>query len=440
MIDLILEMRAGESDRVVIDLNAAGYRVLNGYFPETGNESMVTDSFDLMVTGTTEADLESKIRAVELALSYARDHQHGPDGVWLLFSPHSDVLTAWQSRVSGGVVLHDSKLARRWKETKAKVEVVVERRGYWETVEPVTLTIDNSGGDAGLTAAIKNHEDSGTGDDFYIEIASDQVIGVLPTPAIIEFKNTVNDARTVENLLIGHFAASEPHDPPTASGLILEGAGTADANCSGGAYAGLSWSDENESQAANWSLATIDFRQRYYKFVARFQSVFVYTDLWLKVKLLSGTDILAETRWALMSASKSLQVIGTIQIPPFRHGNYIDIGSLTVGLYEKRAGGSGTANLDFLAMMPQDSWRKFGAISGLAYNETLIDNPVTETLVTAAGAAFKVTHMLDEGNPVMLQPGVKNVLYFLHDCDDGSAAIARTATVAVKCHPRRLSV
>ena len=440
MIDLILEMRAGESDRVIIDLNAAGYRVLNGYYPETGNESMVTDSFDLMVTGSTETDLESKVRAIELALDYARDHQNGPDGVWLLFSPHADVLTAWQSRVTGGAVLHDSKLARRWKETKAKVEVVIERRAYWETEAPVTLTIANSGGAAGLTANIVNHEDSDAGDDFYIEIGSDQVSGALPTPAIIEYKNTTNDVRTVENLLVGHFAASDPHTPPTPSGLILEGVGTADANCSGGAYAALSWIDENESQVATWSLATIDLRQRYYKFVARFQATFAYTDLWLKIKLLSGTDILAETRWALMSASKSLQVIGTIQIPPFRHGNYIDIGSLTVGLYEKRAGGAGTANLDFLAMMPQDSWRKFGAISGLAYNETLIDNPVKETLVTAVGAAFKVTHMLDEGNPVMLQPGVKNVLYFLHDCDDGSAAIARTATVAVKCHPRRLSV
>lgn len=440
MIDLILEMRAGESDRIVIDLNTAGYRVLNGYYPETGNESVITDSFDLMITGTTEADLESKVRAIELVLSYARDHQHGPDGVWLLFSPHSGVLPAWQSRVTGGAVLHDSKLARRWKETKAKIEVVVERRGYWETEEPVTLTIDNSAGEAGLTAAIVNHEDAGVGHDFYVEIGSDQVTGALPTPAIIEFKNTTNDARTVKNLMIGHFAASKPHDPPTASGLILEGAGTADANCSSGTYKALSWSDENESQAASWSLATIDFRQRYYKFVARFQATFAYTDLWMKVKLLSGSDILAETRWALMSASQSLQVIGTIQIPPFRHGNYINIGSLTVGLYEKRAGGTGTANLDFLAMMPQDSWRKFGAISGLAYNETLMDNPVDETLVTAVGAAFKVTHMLDGGNPVMLQPGVKNVLYFLHDCDDGSAAIARTATVAVKCHPRRLSV
>jgi hypothetical protein len=440
MIHLSFEMRSGSgSTRKLIDFTSAGYLILDGYYPNEGDEESVNDSFTLLVRGDDSSDLTEKIRDIELAVKFASEHKSGPDGVWVLFAPENGEDT-WQSRILSGTVLHDSRLSIRWKQQKARIQVVIERKPYWETVEPLTLIVDNSAGDAGLTANIVNHEDAGAGDDFYVEIDDDQVIGVLPTPAIIEYKNTTNDVRTLENLLVGHFAASEPHTPPTASGLILEGTGASDAGCSSGTYKALTWSDENESQAASWSLATIDFRQRYYKFVARFQSTFAYTDLWLKIKLLSGSDILAETRWALMSASKSLQVIGTIQIPPFRHGNYINIGSLTVGLYEKRAGGAGTANLDYLAMMPQDSWRKFGAISGLAYNETLIDNPVEETLVTAAGANFKVTHMLDEGNPVMLQPGVKNVLYFLHDCDDGSAAIARTATVAVKCHPRRLSV
>lgn len=440
MIHLSFEMRSGSgSIRKLIDFTAEGYLILDGYYPNESGEATVNDSFNLLVRGSDSDDLTEKIRAIELALKYASEHKSGPDGVWVMFAPQ-DGEDTWQSRIVNGTIFHDSRLSVRWKQQRSRVQVVIERNPYWETIEPVTLIVDNSAEEAGLTADIVNHEDAGGGDDFYVEIDDDQVEGVLPTPAIIEFKNTVDSVRTVENLYVAHFAASEPHTPPTASGLILEGTGESDAGCSSGTYKALSWSDENESQAASWSLATADLRQRYYKFVARFKDTFAYTDLWLKIKLLSGSDILAETRWALMSASKSLQVIGSIQIPPFRHGNYIDIGNLTVGLYEKRAGGAGTANLDFLAMMPQDSWRKFGAISGLAYNETLMDNPVEETLVTAAGAAFKVTHMLDEGNPVMLQPGVKNVLYFLHDCDDGSAAIARTATVAVKCHPRRLSV
>jgi hypothetical protein len=111
-----------------------------------------------------------------------------------------------------------------------------------------------------------------------------------------------------------------------------------------------------------------------------------------------------------------------------------------VALYEKRAAGAGTLTLDFLAAIPQDSWRKFDAIVGLAYNETLVDNPVEDTLVTKYSTNYKITHKLTEGDAIMLQPGVKNVLYFLHDTATGTAPIARTANVVVKCHPRRLTV
>jgi len=129
-----------------------------------------------------------------------------------------------------------------------------------------------------------------------------------------------------------------------------------------------------------------------------------------------------------------------MQIPPFKHGSYVDLGTLTVALYEKRAGGDGTINLDYIALVPQDSWRQYGAISGLVYNKTLIDNPLLDLLVTNYLTAYEVTHLVESGQPILLQPGVKNILYFLHDTDTGTAPIARTATVTVKCHPRRRTV
>jgi len=433
---LSLEMRSGSSDRTVIDLHASGYTVLEGYFPETSEGERVTDHFDLAILGTSDADLQAKVRAVELALDFAGQHQTGPDGVWLLYSPKSTI-TAWQSRITGGAVLHDKKLARRWVEIKARVEVVIERMPYFETEAPVTLATSNTIGSAG---AVVNHEDAGTGHDFYLEIADTQVTGMLPTPAIIEFKNTVNDARTVDNLYVGHFAESKPIGAPTVETLILEGAGTVDAACSGGSYAALPWTGTGINQLTTWSLVTTFMGQRHFKLIARFRDTFAYTDLWLKAKLMAGTLVLAETRWEMMGASKELQLIGTMQIPPFKHGSYVDLGTLTVALYEKRAGGDGTINLDYIALVPQDSWRHYGAITGLAYNKTLIDNPLLDLLVTNYLTAYEVTHLVESGQPIMLQPGVKNILYFLHDTDTGTAPIARTATVTVKCHPRRRTV
>lgn len=436
MQDLSIEIRAGSGIRTTLNMNTDGYKLLDGYYPETGESERVTDKFEVFIIAASESDLVNKIRAIELALDFATQHPTGPDGVWIQYA-QSGNLTAWQSRITGGAVLHDSSMGWRWSNLRARLQVVVEHLPFWETVAATTLQVSNSGGSSG---AIVNHGDTDTGNDFYLEIADTEVIGAIPAPAIIEFKNTTNDARTVDNLYVGHFAQSKPANPPAESNLVLEGSGTADISCSGGSYAALNWTGTGENQLTSWSLATGLLGQRHFKLAARFQAGFAYTDLWLQARLMSGSLVLAKTRWEMMQANRELQLIGTLQIPPFRHGTYIDMGNLTVALYEKRAGGDGTINLDYIALLSQDSWRHYGAISGLAYNETLIDNPVEESMVTLYGTSYKATHMIEAGMPIMLQPGVKNILYFLHDTDTGTAPIARTATVTVKYHPRRLTV
>jgi hypothetical protein len=163
----------------------------------------------------------------------------------------------------------------------------------------------------------------------------------------------------------------------------------------------------------------------------------------LKAKLLTGTTVIAETRWDLVDDGKELQVIGTLTIPPYGMGEPIDVGNLTLGLYEKRAAGAGEIKLDYMILIPQDSWRKYSMIStGLAYNETMIDDPIRDVLLTedVGGGTYKVTHRIEEGDPLMLRPGEKNVLYFLQDITSGEAPIDRTATVTIKAHARRLTL
>lgn len=443
MIGLSLEIRHGSGTATTtIDFNAGGYKLLDGFYPQTGRDGEpVTDAFDVMIHGSSDSDLGSKVRAVESALDFAAQHPNGPDGVWILFTPKNGVLTATQARLSGGALLHNEKLNSRWKNLAVKAQVVIERAPYWEDEDLTTLQVTNRAG-TGATGAVVNHQDAGATDDFYIEIAADQVTGTMETPAVISYKNTVNDAALVDEIRVGHFVASGTNEPPAASALILEGTGSADAACSGGAYASLSWTGTGENSLATWTLASGAFRQRNYKAVARLQAATAYTDLFLKAKLMSGTLVLAETRWTLVSAGPSLVEIGSMQIPPFRFGAHVDLGNLTVALYEKRAGSDGAITLDYVALMPQDSWRKLEAVagSGLAYNETLTDDPTLNTLATLAGAAYKVTQVVAEGEPVMLQPGVKNVLYFLASDTTGAAPIARTATVTVQARMRKRSI
>jgi hypothetical protein len=438
MFYLALQRRSGGTTRSTIDFGAANYRLLDGYFPEASTgDNPITESFNIMLTGAS-ADLADMARGIDEALVFAKAHPDGPDGVWVLFSP-DEAVEAWQSRLSGGALTLDNRLQTRWKNARLRAQVIIERQPFWEAVDPVTLELENRAG-TGQTAIIVNHRDADATDDLHVRIADDQVEGGLPAPAVIEYTNTTNNAALVNHLMVGHFATSLPHAAPLPSILMFEGVGNADANCSGGAYDDLGWADEVENQMVTWGFDPETFRQRNYKMVARLRDVVAYTDLWLKLKILSGTTILSETRWTLVEAGKSLVSIGSLKIPPFKHGIYISMADLTLALYEKRAGGAGAMNLDFITALPQDGWRKYEAISGLAYNETLIDDPVSGILYTSATGGNSVTHLVEEGEPLMLMPGVNNVLYFLHDIDDDTAPIARTAQVVVKYHPRRRTV
>lgn len=437
MIQLSFERRTSGSVVSTINFQASGHRVMDTFIPQSSSNEKVTDSFNLFIIGDDADDLVDKVRAVEVMLDFAKTHPSGPEGVWVLYSP--DMGTAWQSRVSDGALLMDDQMGKLWKADKTRAQVVFERRNYWETEEAVTLELSNGSVTDQTAAPIDNCQDASH--DLYVEIDDDQVPGVLPTPAIIEFTSTKNDANLMDYLAVGLFAGDGINTPPTPGSLVCEASGNVDATCSGGEYDDLTWADDAENQLLSWTIASGDFYQKRYRAVVRLRDDVAYTDLWLKAKLLSGSVVIAETRWMLVNAGEELVVIGSLMIPPFALGEAIDLGNLTLALYEKRATGAGTINLDYLILLPQDGWRRYSAISGLAYNETLVDDPVRGALVTEYGAgSHKVTSKIEEGEPVMLQPGVKNILYFLQDITTGEAAIDRTASVTVKCHPRRLTV
>lgn len=435
MSQLTFEHRTSGTVVSTIDFQSDG-KVIS-YNPETSESDSVTEKCKILLEEDSKADLQLKIREIEAMIELAKRHRTGPEGVWLLYSP--DTSTPWQSRIVSGALLHDKKTDYLWESYRLIAELVIERNNYWELEDPLTLTLSNGAVTKQNAAPISNAQDASH--ELYVEIGADQVYGVLPTPAILAFENTQNDATLLDDLLVGVLQGDGASTPPTPGTLVAEGSGEVDATCSGGAYSSLSWVDDAENQLKTWTIDSGDFLQKRYRAVARLQAPVVYSDLYLKAKLLTGTTVIGETRWMLVDAGDELVMIGSLKIPPYALGEAIDLGNITLALYEKHPTGTGTLKLDYILLMPQDAWRRYGAISGLAYGETLIDDPVRGVLVTEYGAgSYKVTHKIEEGKPMMLRPGVKNYLYFLQQDTDGDAPIARTASVTVKAHPRRLTV
>ncbi len=134
-----------------LDLQANGYKVLNGYYPNTATSlySHVIEQFDLLVTGSSEADLIGKIRAIELIFEQARGHITGPNGVYFNFAPSSG--STWRARVYDGRVLLDKRLDHNWRSNKAVIRITLERAPAWDGTEvqiPLTnpLGTDNTSG------------------------------------------------------------------------------------------------------------------------------------------------------------------------------------------------------------------------------------------------------------------------------------------------------
>ena len=191
-----------------IDLQAGGYTVLDGFYPQSPTkDGSLSEKIDLEIIGSSESDLSAKIRALELALEYARTHE-GWQSAWLNFSP-STTLATWRDRIMDGAVLYDARLLKRWREKKAIVSLVIEREGSWNGAE-VQIPLSNPNGTADTTGLrVYNCNDGATVDSTYkqnnyVDIAGASVLGDLPGATRLEITNLFAGTGEPMMVWIGH--------------------------------------------------------------------------------------------------------------------------------------------------------------------------------------------------------------------------------------------
>ena len=404
--------------------------------PNDNGDARLADSFTVYASQTI-------INSLERALGRARewDRTKTGDAVYLKFQPGSTGTTYRSQIYDGKLAFTRRALDSEWVHQNFETIVAFERDAFWEDDTERTLAVTNTNGTATGGLTVYNAQNAAvTGSDFYATITADAVSGDLASPAKIYYKNTTNDAKGVSSLYIGHYAEGDNFLSLETGIIWNEATGTTAAGSSGGSYKAVTWVTAAETSLSSWSNAWGRLYQHNYKVIARFSETFAYTDLYLKAKLMYGTAVLTETRWQLATANKELQVVGSLRILPYM-GKYIAFEDLTLVLYGKRAGGSGSAKLDYLALIPQDGYRKIGAVTGAVYNDTIIDDPYLGVIYNFTAGHYKhATHIVEEGEPIMLVPNTINTLYFLHDTTDGQAEVARTATVQVKYRPRRRTI
>lgn len=431
-----------------VNLNSGNITMLTQYVPRMGDGSKVVDSVELDFSGTAVANIQTAVQSVNKAIGEAVRYTNSKTGdkVYVYHQPNgydtvyrSELMPAstkdWRLELDT-----DSMGKARWEDAYKVRGVLTWTRGdWWEKSTAVSVGGTNVMGTAGT---IINNQDEANTKSFYFSVDGANIAGDTPSPLYIQYKNTTNDAAEVGSVYIGQYVDGL-YAAPSPDNLMFQGTASADAGCSGGSYTALVFAGTVEESLISWTIASADdYRGRSYKMVARLKDTFAYTDLYLQAKVLSGSAVLGETRLKLADANQQLQIIGSLKLSPAANGNtnYTD---LSLALYSKRAGGGGTINLDYIAAIPQDGWRSYKAISGLAYNEEIYDNPVEDSFYTisaAPGNPAVFTHYVDEGDPLNLVPGVDNTIYFLHNTTGGTAPIDRTSLITLYHYPRRRTI
>jgi hypothetical protein len=446
---MILEI---EYSSTTIDLTANGYAILDGFYPQSPSdpEKHITDKVDIWITASSSADMQAKILAINLALQYAKVHAgEASNGVWLNFAPYSDV-TAYRSRIYDGVLLYDTKLAAWWPKKRLKVTLVVERAPFWEGAE-IAIPLTNGNGvdvDDGLTVYNCNDE-SGSSPNVqqnYVDIAAGAILGDLAAPAKILAVNTYTDR--LYDLWIGHNYTDPTHAVWNYEGEDAAGGSSgADATCSGGNKKTVTVDFDDEETLLTWTLGSAALsaaRGQWVHALLRVDNLSLeeLRQMYFRMNIIWNLTTIWQSEKAAPSDLRLMQIrdLFTFRLPPWLAGMN-DLDGLSLALSgQRRVATDLTIGVDFLQLVPADSFRYIVSNGyGVEQDDLLVDDGILGLLYRMdASGEGRIGIFSGYGEPIQLQPGLAQRLYFLMTgITLGLAAIDQTLSVMVRYRPRR---
>ncbi len=434
-----------------IDFQANGYQVLDGVYLETANKGdlEVTDRFDVWVTIPVGSTLHDMVEPVNQALEAASQHKDDTDGIYWNFAILSTEST-WRTRVFGGSVLFDGRVASRAKHSRVKLTIIVTHAPWWEGAE-AQLPLTNGNGTnniSGLT--IYSHDDGGAGHDNYVSINAADVDGDLPGATRLQLLNNYATDR-VYDIWIGHNWTDPGNlahilEAENASG----GSSGSDASCSNGSYRHITLLSGVDTSLFTWSLGASFWnacKGRPFKILCRFydgntQFLSNLSSIRWQLKLVYTATNIWESSWISTDPDRTILIrdLFTLRLPPWLPSQ-TGLNAIDMTLMARQDTGiSLDAGIDFLQATPVDGWRYIQHIGyGTEQNRRIMDDGINGDLYTDDGAGTgKLGILVGYGQPIMVYPNKLQRLYFLmHSHLGNQAEIARTLSVKLYYRPRR---
>jgi len=427
--------------------------ILTGY--KQGNAArskptVVDKASVLLVGGLTT--VRSTLRDLNRLFFQAEEYQSSKMGAKVYVERDLGDSVWWRSELVEALPLPDeSTLDTGLAAGKMEFELVYSRRNYWEGAEAqIPLTNGNgTNNTAGLT--VYNHDDAATGHDNYVSIAASVVDGDLPGPSRIEMVNSYATNRLMDVWIGQNWTdpANFPHmlEAEDASGGTTV---TPAADYSNNAYKTISVASGSEVDLFTWTISTAMLNAAKggrMKALLRFSPVYATAaqSTWFRIAAKWMTTVVWKSERAKPSTTRAISIrdLFSLRLPPWLPGstNLDDI-TLTLTGYQN-TGSALTIGLDFMQLTPADGWRYITAIAyGVANGSRIVDDAIIGDLyVDNAAGADKIGSLIGSGDPIHLQPGKLQRLYFLmHSNTFNVAEIDRSISVKVYYRPRRLSL
>lgn len=410
----------------------------------------VTEACEVTVTADTADELRTALQSLETLLLSAIEFQNRRGGarVYVEFAAEDDD-DVYRSEILYGRLEPGRKTLTWWPCAAVQATITWKRRYYWEGPEAeLSLSNGHGSGTGGIT--IYNAEDATY--DNYVDIADTDVTGVLPAPIRLEITNTYNVAARLEDIFIGHNVYS---DPATLD-YILEaedayspaGAGSADSACSGGTYKSTNTITTTAGVAMAWTFSSAQLGHcngRWFRLLLRTQAAAgVGYYLQPKITFPAGTPttVMAVGQETQPFWSGKLHDLGVLQIPPWLRGLEADLYPVDLSLYGRKASTTGTIAVDYLELVPLDSYRVLRPRGyGLPLNARVVDDGILGWVWSDGWSGNqRLGHYYGVGQPVHLVPDKDQRLVFVLKSNSSDAEIARTATVRAYYRPRRTAM
>lgn len=360
------------------------------------------EQIDWLLEGTPAA-IQLALQTVERLLARART---GVSAGLHLMPTAAD--TEWEARLlDGRAELLGSGTPERGRGAQA-VRLLLTRSDYWQG-SLTALPLSNPNG-ANVTDGLPlfNHCDADALHANYADANGAQ--GSLPAPAQVELIHDRSGPEPLGDLWLGAGLAPLP-------GGMLEGEAGAstlttqilsDAACSGGAYRRVSWSSNAELDVLHWELSQGWLGQaggRCFRPLLRVANHFAFGDMRLFVQVRSAASVLFESPAVTLQPGVRLQELPPVLLPPWLP--VMDApAALTLALIGRRVGGgSTTLDVDFVALLPLQGWRRYASLAGLPYGARLIDDPLSGRCVVLHPQDGELAGHAAHGPGLEVQPG-----------------------------------